>query len=208
MPSANLGVWKISESLETLESSVFPDKEELETLEKIKNTGKKREWLSVRLLAKELSGDPTIKIIYAESGKPRLKNSKKKVSISHTKNYVAIIIDAFETGIDIQHLDQKIERIAHKFMSDSELKSIEHKDRIEQLSVYWCAKEALYKLYGNKNIVFKNDLLIDSFEYAGSGKINGTIIKDGKQQQHCLCYEKIESDTLLVYVLNDKTEKD
>ena len=127
---------------------------------------------------------------------------KRKISISHTKDFVAVITDTQETGIDIQHLDVKMERIAHKFMSETELNSISSNKRIEQLSVYWGAKESLYKLYGNKNLEFKSDIFIDSFEYCGKGEIIGRITQKGAAQTYRLCYEKIEPMTMLVYVLN------
>lgn len=200
----SVGVWAMTEPLQALQASVRLDEEERQKLEATKMESKKRELLCTRALIKELTGEGKIKISYNEYGKPFLKNSGKKISISHTQNFVAVIIDNHETGIDIQYMDPKIERISHKFMGETELKSMTPQNRREQLSVYWCAKEALYKLYGNKKLDFKKDLVIEPFEYKDSGKIGGRIITGSGEQRYNLWYEKIagKDDTMLVYVLN------
>ena len=202
LPGASVGIWEISESLEKLKTSVDLDSEDHKKFTQIRNEEKKREWLAVRVLTQELTGKRSIKIVYSESGKPKLMNESQKFSISHTKRFAAVIVDSFETGIDIQYIDPKIERIAHKFMSDAELRSVNKENKIEQLSVYWCAKECLYKLHGIKNLEFKKELIIAPFNYAGSGSIKGKIMSGKQEQEYKLCYEKIADDTLLVYVLN------
>lgn len=185
-----------------LADSVMLDQAERERFEKIKTETRRKEMLCIRALLKELAGEQRSAIHYNEKGKPFFKNSAKKLSVSHTKDMAAVIIDNNETGIDIQCLDPKIERIAHKFMNEGELKSIQDSNRKEQLSVYWCAKESLYKLYGNKNLDFRKNLSVDPFEYKGEGKISGSIIMESTETKYNLWYETIKNDTMLVYVLN------
>ena len=148
-----------------------------------------------------------LKISYDEFGKPYLINSSIKISISHAYEFVAILIDQNqETGIDIELIKPKIERISERFMSANELLSI-NKQSLEQLYVYWCAKEALYKLYGIKNLSFKENILIEDFEYTEKGKIIGKIINNSLNKYYMLCYEKI-NEYMLVYVLKKYPNRD
>ncbi len=85
-------------------------------------------------------------------------------------------------------------------MSDHELENIKPENHIEQLFVYWCAKEALYKYYGKKELIFKEQLLIDPFPYFGKGEIRGHIITESFVKTLQLNYEKF-NDHMLVYVI-------
>jgi len=85
-------------------------------------------------------------------------------------------------------------------MNPKELNSLRENNHIEQLYVYWGAKEALYKLYGKRALHFKENLLIEPFEYKGKGVINGCISIGKMKETYSLHYEKI-SDYMLVYVL-------
>jgi len=77
--------------------------------------------------------------------------------------------------------------------------------QIEQLYVYWGAKETLYKIYGKRALHFKEDLLIEPFEYKGKGVINGCISIGEMKETYLLQYEKI-CDYMLVYVLKEINE--
>src|SRR5690606_36591656 len=96
-------------------------------------------------------------ISYDENGKPYLNNGLA-FSISHSGIYAAIIINKTGCGIDIEKISPKVERIKHKFLNDTDLELIDSLDDypLKILTMYWCAKEALYKLYGNKKLIFKD----------------------------------------------------
>ena len=74
------------------------------------------------------------------------------------------------------------------------------------LTLYWCAKESLYKLYGKKNLRFKENLFVEPFEYLGKGKIKAEIILDSMKSKYILRYEKISSgdkNYMFTYVVNE-----
>lgn len=62
-------------------------------------------------------------------------------------------------------LYRKIESIAPRFLSDSEFNQMvspieNHFNKIQELTLLWNIKEAVYKAYGKKNIIFKNQIQI------------------------------------------------
>ena len=173
-----MAVWDITESEAELAKMVFLSKTDEKFLEETKHESRRLQWIASRVLLKELCGKSDLIIQYDVFGKPFLENSETKISISHSHNKVALIINKEETGIDIELVKEKIERIQNKFMSDAELENLKAENKKEMLSVYWCAKESLYKLYGKKELHFKENILIDSFTYNKEGIISGRIVTE------------------------------
>ena len=182
--------------------SLNPD--EIIRLDKFGNENKKLQFLASRILLKHMTDKSFSNIGYNEYGKPFIINSKKKVSISHSYNYVAMIInEKDETGIDIELIKPKIKRIAEKFLCTDELENVGAENEIEKLYIYWGAKESLYKLYGNKNLLFKENLFVEPFNYdAESGNIKATISIENYRRIFSLHYQKVDK-YMLVYVLNN-----
>ena len=90
----------------------------------------------------------------------------------------------------------------NKFLSKSEQAIIDIDNRLEMLYICWSAKEALYKMYGKRNLFFIENMTIAPFQYNGSGgKIKG-IISTGKfNHEFDLCYRKVD-EYMLVYVVD------
>ena len=125
---------------------------------------RKREWLAIRLLLKELLGEEK-EILYNSVGKPYLLDNSFRISISHTKGYAALIINKEkEVAIDIEKISSRVENIRKKFMNDEEEKAISQTNEVIHLLLHWSAKESIYKLLGIKNLDFKTDLYIQPFE--------------------------------------------
>ena len=137
-----------------------------------------------------------VKIIYDALGKPSLDNGWK-ISISHSNDFVAIIMNEYENcGIDIEKVTPKIERIKHKFLNPIDLKNIVS---LDYLILYWGAKEALYKYYGKKEVLFIENLFINNFD-KGISSFSGEIKMPDFQKEIPMKWEKIE-DFILVYTL-------
>ena len=197
-----LGIWKVNESKDYLFSLLPFDSTELEAYQRINNEQRRVHWLASRVLLAQLAKDNYLKISYTSFGKPYLSNSTLKISISHSYEYVAISINnKEETGIDIELIKTKIDRIAAKFMHKDEMSSLK-KNTVDQLYVYWCAKEALFKLNGKKGVSFKENIFIEPFEYQQKGKLMAKINSLSGSDSFILCYEKI-NEYMLVYVLNN-----
>jgi len=196
-----IGVWKISESLEWLVSNIILDKEDSEIFNSFKTELRKKHWLTYRILLKELIDSKSdIKILYDKSGKPHIKNSNYYISVSHSYEYVAAIVSRkVPAGIDIEKISQRIERIKNKFLSETELKDINENFRLKKLYAYWCAKEALYKLYGKRDLNFITNIKIVPFNFEQKGHINGELAGDSNSKKYKLFYEQV-NDYMLVYV--------
>lgn len=125
--------------------------------------------------AADIAAGKKIEIVKNELGKPIAANSSLHISLSHSKWWGAAAVSETKlVGIDIETLEERIERIAHKFLQPDELAAIADK-RIETLTLYWSAKESLYKLYSEKQLDFASQLLIAPFEVKAEGMLNATI---------------------------------
>jgi len=213
LKTGKVGIWHITESLDELLKMKPISEEDMSVLHSFSYEHRKKEWLVSRILTEKLSSEKDIRIIYDEHNKPFLlrrspfgKNSKFHISISHSHNLLAVILDEQETGIDIERIKEKILRIKEKFMSDSELESLHNENPAEQLTVYWCAKESLYKLYGKKELAFKENMMVEPFQYSEKGIIKGWIKKSDKEKSFELQYERLQSGEdsyMLAYVMNE-----
>jgi len=200
-----LGIWHITESLDELLRLKSFSTEDLAILNTFGYDQRKKEWLVARILAEKLAGKENTRIIYNEYNKPFLLNSKTHISLSHSHNLLSFILDETETGIDIELVKPKILNIKEKFMSGKELNALQKENIAEHLTVYWCAKESLYKLYGKKEIAFKYNLFIEPFQCSEKGNIKGWIKNNTMNKCFSLHYEKLflgRDSYMLAYIIN------
>jgi phosphopantetheinyl transferase (holo-ACP synthase) len=139
-----------------IKSPYLTDNEEL-YLKKITNENRKQEFIQVRALRNKFIGE--IEIDYTESGKPFLVNSKEYISISHSQNFIGILKAPFDVGLDIEEINERIIKIKNRFLNAKELKLFD--SSIENLTIAWTLKEALFKLNTRNGIDFRNELLIE-----------------------------------------------
>ena len=158
-----IAVMPIKEDLNTLLS--YLDKKDWYRPVLIKMAEKRRrEWLAVRVLLKELVSEEKM-IEYLPSGKPFLNDGSWNISISHTKGYAAIILDKRnKVAIDIEHISPRINKIRNRFMNEREERNLSKENELIHLLLHWSAKESLYKLLDDEKIEFQAQLLIDPFE--------------------------------------------
>jgi len=163
---SDIFVWKISESLNYFRQKLNLSRQDIEEIPSPTDK-RKLEWLVVRYLLRLIIGADAEQYKKDEFGKPHLINSDLEISISHSESYFALLISNKNCGIDIQKYTPKITRIAHKFMSESELNLGANLDQMDYLHYLWSAKEAVYKAYGRKNLRFIEHILIDKDKSAG-----------------------------------------
>lgn len=169
----SLGIWRIEEDI-----SFF--KNRIESNSQINNEGKRLQWFATRYLAQHVFGEP-IEVSNYANGKPHIINSIQHISISHTANFAGVVIsNTHNVGIDIEFINPKIERIAHKFLTPAETELIDSNERIEKLILYWSAKESLFKFYGLGAIDFKTQLIVTPFNLQPEGMLSAKII--GKER--------------------------
>lgn len=147
-------VWKISESYENLLESITLKPENLERVSNMKSELHQRGFLSVRHLLRDF-GYTDFDLYYDNNGKPHLKDGKY-ISITHSFTFSAVIISDELVGIDIERQRKKIKRIARKFIDyEADYLNDNSEDYIKKLTVIWCVKESLYKLFATPGLSFK-----------------------------------------------------
>ncbi|NOS55873.1 MAG: 4'-phosphopantetheinyl transferase superfamily protein [Cyclobacteriaceae bacterium] len=189
------GIWKVEESAEELAFTAFE-----EAPEGIIHLTKRLEWLASRVLVRTLLEQndlPYSGIHKDEFGKPFLRELTHHVSLSHAYPYVAVQLDKNKSvGIDIEQPTEKLLRVAPRVLSMEELENAG--SDIRKHCVYWCAKEALYKVYGKRGLHFAEQLLVEPFILEETGDLNGTITVREEKLNVALSYE-IEPEFVVVY---------
>ena len=182
-PGVSLGLWQMDESPEQLFDlypHLLPYRSSLD--DKYKNDGRKLEFLAIRALMYEMlrvngaskgllshAGDFT----HNGQGKPLFRGYH--VSISHTKGYAALILSKkSEVAVDIEYMSDRVERIASKF-----LRKDERADSLDAKLVYWCAKETVFKLFSEENLLFE-DMRVKPFDTMADWACDVENLKSGK----------------------------
>lgn len=195
---SKLGVWKITESEEELRRLSSVPADELEEISYIKSESLKKQKFAVRALLDIMFGEK-VYLSHHDNGKPYIENSATNISITHTDKYVAVILnDTEEVGIDCESLDRDFSAVEKKALSEEEIESLDEDKRNEQLAIYWCAKEAIYKKMSQYNVDFAEQIEIDDFRMRGEGELEATFIqKDGFEEELRLQYMTFDRHILV-----------
>ena len=114
------------------------------------------------------------------------------------RDRVAVIISNRSVGIDIQNEVEKITRIQHKFISDSESAKLPQKNLVPYYHVFWGAKESMYKAFGTKELEFKKHMHVYPFSFFKNDlELKGWVRKDNFDMTYNLFVHKIENDYLV-----------
>lgn len=173
-------IWKITESYDDLINPIELKSESLKRVEGMKSGIHQCGFLSVRHLLAEF-GYTDHDLYYDENGKPHLKDGKY-ISITHSFNYSGVIIsDVDAVGIDIEKQRPIITNIAAKFV-DYEFEYLDKNDDeyVKKLTVIWCAKESLYKLFATPGLSFKQHVLVIPFTLEEASSVSWIDYKDTK----------------------------
>lgn len=145
------GVWKIDETeAELLKLLPLQQQEDCRAQSQTFTSAERRlEWLAVRVLLCGLLRS-SYHIDYLPSGKPYLKDDVRKLSISHTRGFVAVAYnDLHPVGIDIERWRERVLRVYPRFMNNAEMETWDDRQRLARLLLCWSAKEAMYKCQDN-----------------------------------------------------------
>jgi phosphopantetheinyl transferase len=162
-----IGVWHIAES-----EGFFEKRVTIQNV--ISHPHKRLQHLAGRYLLTELFDDfPLSLILIADTRKPYLENEMYHFSISHCGDYAAVIASSSgRVGVDIEIPRGKIQSLKEKFLIRDELKllTILPFPELQQLTIGWSIKEAMFKWYGNGKVDFRKHLRITKLAH-NNGKI-------------------------------------
>ena len=205
---AVIGVWQITETEEELkELSSTPsdemEEDEMEEISFIRSESLRKQRLAVRALLNTLFDDK-VYLSHHDNGKPYLENNPVNISITHTEKYVAVILHEEENvGIDIESLDRDFSAVEKKALSEDEIDDLEDDKRNEQLAIYWCAKEAVFKLLSRYNVDFAEQIEIERFRPRGEGELEATFTsKKDEEEEFDLEYITFDRH-VLVWVVGE-----
>lgn len=191
---AKIAIWHIAE-----EKKFFLKKVPLQRV--ITHPHKQLQHLAGRYLLQHLYPDfPYHLMEIADTRKPFLPDEEYHFSISHCGDYAAVIVSKnHRVGIDIEIITPKIERVKDKFLNEEELKWSASQS-INQLTLLWSCKEAIFKWYGNTEVDFRKHIHLKGFDLSAEEIINCEFVKDVKVSLKL--HYKFFDELCLAWVIN------
>jgi phosphopantetheinyl transferase (holo-ACP synthase) len=175
---------------------------DLELFNKAENIGSKRELerKGIGFLLDKLFHNRQFKLSYTNTNKPYIEEVAEHISISHSHDKLAIIVNTNEsTGVDIELLRDKVKNIQNKFLNAEELAFAQN--NIETLTVLWAAKECIYKAYGLREVEFSTNISIEPWK-EGQNNFLGKMDLPSFKKKYLLKFEKLDN-YILVYILSE-----
>lgn len=195
---ATVAVWHVTETEQELKEMTSIPSDEMEEISFLGNESLRRQRLAVRALLGELF-EEKVYLSHHDNGKPYLENMVTNISISHTRDYVAVILhDEEDVGIDIESLERDFSAVEKKALSEEEQDDLDDERRNEQLAIYWCAKEAVFKKVSAYGVDFAEQIEVEKFHPRGEGELEATFIhKDGYEEEFELEYMVFDNHVLV-----------
>ena len=186
---AEIAVWQITETEDELKALSSVPSDEMEEISLFGSESQRKQKLAVRALINELF-DEKMYLDHHDNGKPYLENCATNISITHTEKYVAVIIhDEDDLGIYIESLDRDFSAVEQRALSEDEIEDLDDDSRNEQLAIYWCAKEAIFKRMSQLRVDFAEQIEVEKFRPKGKGELEATFIhKNGHEEEFDLGY--------------------
>jgi 4'-phosphopantetheinyl transferase len=173
-PGAVWAVWKLEEEADTL-AAALPQCDQCP--DEIVFQRKRLEWLGGRFLVNHLLSEEGLTysgLAKDESGKPFPIGLDYQITLSNSFPFVAAQIHPLQpVGIDLEIPRPKMVHVIPRVLSEEEQKDAGQDS--QKLCIYWSAKEALYKIYGKKNLIFSEHLHVEPFILSPSGILKCTI---------------------------------
>ena len=180
---AEIAVWQVTETEEELKNLSSVPTDEMEEIMLFRSESQRRQKLAVRALLNEVF-EEKMYLNHHDNGQPYLENCVTNISITHTEKYVAIIIhDEDDLGIDIESLDRDFSVVEKKALSEDEIDDLEKEKRNEQLAIYWCAKEAIFKRMSQTRVDFAEQIEVEKFNLRKEGELEATFIHKDEHEE-------------------------
>jgi 4'-phosphopantetheinyl transferase len=158
---------------------------------------------AARHLVRTVLDRQDLEIGYEENGRPVLNNGTH-ISISHSFDLLVILFsrETSEIGVDVEKVREKIMNIITKFLSREELDELTGSS-YAKYTLYWAAKEAVYKAAGIPGLLFGEEMLVEPFSYSEQGgELQVQLLRKDAERTFTLRY-KIMNDHVLAYTINE-----
>ena len=134
--------------------------EDMAQVESFGSEVRRREVLAWRAVVRRELGENT-QISYDEYGAPQVDAPDTYISVSHSKEWVAVLFSDRECAVDIESVERNFRNVATRYLSSEEQMLAEKYDLYAEL---WCAKEALYKYYKKGNLDLVRDISVVRYD--------------------------------------------
>ncbi|KUG06719.1 4'-phosphopantetheinyl transferase superfamily protein [Solirubrum puertoriconensis] len=200
--AALLGLWRLTEPAEELLARLPGNY--AAWLPTGRDPERPRQWLAGRALAhellRELTDAPALVQTDADTGQPLVTGlSGAGISLSHSGEWVAALLTPKgRVGIDVEQVRPKARQLATKFLSEAE--RLDAGPDETKHSLYWSAKETLYKLHSRRRLLFKEHIQLEPFALQAQGTLTGHLLPPNEApSQHLLRYERLTHDCVLTW---------
>ncbi|TYZ05801.1 4'-phosphopantetheinyl transferase superfamily protein [Hymenobacter lutimineralis] len=206
---ALLGLWNLTESAADLASLLPYANWYAAHCPPGRNEARTQQWLAGRALAHvllaQLPEQAAGPLENDANGRPFFReNPELAVSLSHSGAWVAAVVSRQgRVGTDVELVRPKARMLAPRFLSANEL--LDAGDEALKYSLYWSAKETLYKLHSYRALVFKEQILLDPFRLREAGAMTGHLLLPNSRSQHQVHYRCLSASYVLTYCLDAPT---
>ncbi len=174
----------------TLRAGLTLTAPEQNDLDGIRHPAQRIEWLACRMAVRQLVEGQGLAYagLYKDAfGKPHLVGLPCSVSLSHTGGWAAAVLHRSRpVGIDIEPIRDQFQRVVPRVLSPSEIAHANGDS--SRLAVYWCAKEALYKLYGKRHLTFREHLHVEPFADGADQLVGHVRLPDHEERLLIHCF--------------------
>ena len=167
-------VWKLEESVDELCKISGISRSEVDL--RFNHSSRCCEWLAVRALIRTVLG-PDVLVAYRATGEPYLKGSSLRVSISHTRGYVAVAFHpTCHVGVDIEYFSHRIDKLVGRIMSCGEKPSCElgADEKTWYYLLVWSMKESVFKALDISLLDYQTGIRVSPFMLGRSGEASVT----------------------------------
>jgi phosphopantetheinyl transferase len=170
--TTKLGIWHIAEPEDFFLKAVPLQKE-------ITHPHKRLQHLAGRYLLQELFPNFPVELIkIADTKKPFLADEAYHFSISHCGDYAAVMVSKTQrVGVDIEKINEKIDRIFPKFLSPEECSLLPRGSINKTATLLWSVKESIFKWYGAGQVDFKEHIQVRSVNGENEGIVQVDFLK-------------------------------
>ncbi len=158
-PTGELVVWQIQETPAWFIDQLSLSKELWHEFHQITAQSVRLQWLASRFALQQVAKARDLDIHKDHFGKPHLVNDSRFISISHCQGYAAAIACEAPVGVDVEVVSNRVQRIKDRFLSATEQALLGQTDAALMLA--WSAKESVYKMHGEKKLLFKEQIVIE-----------------------------------------------
>lgn len=183
------GIWEIKETEAELLQLISLSENDQKKLFSTRADKRRIEIIATRVLMKKIGIEEDIFYI---GDTPFCKNGY--ISISHSKSLVTVIWNKNnKVAIDIEEIKDKLQYLSYKVFSDEEIAFCNNDNK--KLTILWNCKEAVYKIFGDKDLIFKTEIYVCPFSLNDS-EITTIVKKDKIEKKYYLQFMEIKENTL------------